>query len=172
MAKKTMDTVTYELPKRYEPVKLLGAGTYGHVVSAIDKNTNAKVAIKKLRNIEDLVDAKRALRELLILKKLTHENILNLKDVAIVPSATSPVGDLYLVTDLMQTELHRVLKVCIELSDEHIQYIIYQLLRAIYYIHSANIIHRDIKPSNILVNESCDIKLWFFYLVTLDYLEH
>lgn len=55
------------------------------------------MAVKKLRKIEDLVDAKRALRELMIIKYLVHDNILNLKDVVLVPS-DSPVGDIYLIT--------------------------------------------------------------------------
>ncbi len=71
------------------------------------------------------------------------------------------LGDIYLVTELMETDLHRIVRSQIELTDEHVQYFVYQMLRACLYIHSANIIHRDIKPSNILVNENCDIKIWY-----------
>mmetsp|Transcript_30885 Transcript_30885/g.30374 ORF Transcript_30885/g.30374 Transcript_30885/m.30374 type:complete len:93 (-) Transcript_30885:552-830(-) len=75
----------FELPERYEPIKIIGKGTYGSVVSAVDHLTNEKVAIKKLTKIEDMIDAKRVLREIIIMKNLNHENILNLKDVVYVP---------------------------------------------------------------------------------------
>jgi len=86
----------------------------------------------------------------MILKYLKHENIMGLKDAIYVES--EPVGDIYLVSQIMQTDLHRVIKTGIELTDDHIQYIIYQLCKSLRFIHSANIIHRDIKPSNILIN--------------------
>lgn len=70
------------------------------------------------------------------------------------------MGDIYLVTELMETDLNRVIRSKQELSDEHIAYFVYQILRAFKYIHSANIIHRDLKPSNILLTEDCDLKLW------------
>lgn len=60
----------------------------------------------------------------------------------------------------METDLNRVIKSKQELTDEHIAYFTYQILRAFKFIHSANIIHRDLKPSNILLTESCDLKLW------------
>ena len=64
----------------------------------------------------------------------------------------------------METDLNRVIKSKQKLTDEHIQYFIYQILRAFLYIHSARIIHRDLKPSNILLNENCDVKLCDFGL--------
>jgi len=71
------------------------------------------------------------------------------------------LGDIYLISELMQTDLHKLIKaVHIPLDDEHIKYITYQMIKALSFIHTANIIHRDIKPSNILINETCDIKIW------------
>lgn len=70
------------------------------------------------------------------------------------------LGDVYLVTELMETDLNRVIRSKQELTDEHIAYFTYQILRAFKFIHSANVIHRDLKPSNILLTESCDLKLW------------
>ena len=51
----------------------------------------------------------------------------------------------------METDLHRVIYSRQELSDDHIQYFVYQILRGILFMHSANVIHRDLKPSNLLL---------------------
>lgn len=59
--------------------------------------------------------------------------------------------------------MHRVLRTQ-DLSDDHAQYFIYQLLRALKAVHSADVIHRDIKPSNLLLNSNCDLKLCDFGL--------
>ena len=70
----------------------------------------------------------------------------------------------YIVTELMDTDLEVILKSKQALSEQHIQYFVYQMLCAVRYIHSANVLHRDIKPSNILCNEDCTIKLADFGL--------
>eukprot|EP01017_Pseudomicrothorax_dubius_P021801 TRINITY_DN2344_c0_g1_i1.p1 TRINITY_DN2344_c0_g1~~TRINITY_DN2344_c0_g1_i1.p1 ORF type:complete len:251 (-),score=40.03 TRINITY_DN2344_c0_g1_i1:84-836(-) len=59
----------------------------------------------------------------------------------------------------METDLHRVIYSRQDLTDEHIQYFVYQILRGMYYMHSANVIHRDLKPSNLLLNKNCDLKI-------------
>jgi mitogen-activated protein kinase 1/3 len=64
----------------------------------------------------------------------------------------------------MDTDLHKIIKSNQELSDDHYKFIMYQILRTLYYLHSANVIHRDIKPSNVLINEDCTIKLCDFGL--------
>jgi serine/threonine protein kinase len=64
----------------------------------------------------------------------------------------------------MDTDLCKIIKTNQELSDDHYKFIIYQILRALLYLHSGNVIHRDIKPSNILINEDCIIKLCDFGL--------
>lgn len=72
----------------------------------------------------------------------------------------SPVS---VVQELMETDMHRVLRTQ-DLSDDHAQYFIYQLLRALKAVHSADVIHRDVKPSNLLLNANCDLKLCDFGL--------
>lgn len=57
MKKLDMNGINFDLPERYEPIKLIGKGTYGAVVSAIDNVNKEKVAIKKLSKIEDLVSS-------------------------------------------------------------------------------------------------------------------
>ena len=58
----------------------------------------------------------------------------------------------------METDLHKLLKTQ-RLSEDHIRYFVYQILRGLKYIHSANVLHRDLKPSNILLNTTCDLKV-------------
>jgi serine/threonine protein kinase len=64
----------------------------------------------------------------------------------------------------MDTDLYKIIKSNQELTDDHYKFILYQLFRALYFLHSANIVHRDIKPSNVLINEDCIIKLCDFGL--------
>ena len=63
----------------------------------------------------------------------------------------------------METDMHRVIRTQ-ELSDDHCQYFIYQTLRALKAMHSANVLHRDLKPSNLLLNANCDLKVCDFGL--------
>lgn len=150
---------TFVVDSHYEFIKKVGHGAYGVVVSALDHRSNTKVAIKKITNaFEDLVDAKRILREIKLLAFFNHENIVSLLDIQRPPSPTG-YNDIYIVTDLMETDLHRVIYSRQELSDEHIQYFMYQLLRGVLFMHSANVIHRDLKPSNLLLNKNCDLKI-------------
>ncbi len=129
------------------------------VCSCLDKKANLKVAVKKVPNaFDDLIDAKRILREIKLLSFFDHENIISLLDVPRPPSKTG-YNDIYIVTDLMETDLHRVIYSKQDLSDDHIQYFVYQILRGLLYMHSANVAHRDLKPSNILVNKNCDLKI-------------
>lgn len=64
----------------------------------------------------------------------------------------------YIVQDLMETDLYKLLK-SQQLSNDHICYFLYQILRGLKYIHSANVLHRDLKPSNLLINTTCDLKV-------------
>ena len=150
---------TFTVEKKYELIKQIGLGAYGVVCSCLDKKANIKVAVKKVPNaFDDLIDAKRILREIKLLSYFDHENIISLLDVPRPPSKTG-YNDIYIVTDLMETDLHRVIYSKQDLSDDHIQYFVYQILRGLLYMHSANVAHRDLKPSNILVNKNCDLKI-------------
>jgi len=62
----------------------------------------------------------------------------------------------------MDTDLHQVIHSRQEITDEHVRYFLYQILRGLKYIHSASVIHRDLKPGNILVNGNCDLKIGDF----------
>ena len=58
----------------------------------------------------------------------------------------------------MDTDLNRIIRTQ-RLSDDHIQYILYQALRGLLYLHTAGCLHRDLKPSNLLINADCDLRL-------------
>jgi len=150
---------------KYTPIKTLARGAYGVVCSAIDnKNNHKKIAIKKIaKAFEDLVDAKRILREIKLLQHFKHDNIIGLYDL-MNPPDSGPFDDIYLVLEFMETDLSRVISSSNDLTDKHIQYIIYQVLRGLKFVHSAQVIHRDLKPSNLLLNSNCDVKICDFGL--------
>lgn len=72
--------------------------------------------------------------------------------------------DVYLLFEFMEADLHNVISEGI-LKEVHIKFIIYQMAKALRYLHTGSIIHRDLKPSNILVNSNCSIRLCDFGLV-------
>lgn len=154
----------FEMDSKYEMIKPIGHGAYGVVISAIDHEFRAKVAIKKIPNtFEDLVDAKRIVREIRLLRHFNHENVIKVLDL-FTPQPHDNFSDVYIVSDLMETDLHRVIYSRQQLTNEHIQFFLYQMMCGLKYIHSAAVLHRDLKPSNILLNANCDLKLCDFGL--------
>jgi len=127
-------------------------------------NGGDDLAVKKITNIfEDLVDAKRILREVRLLGHFNHKNITRLLDLAPPPSRKQ-FDDMYIITELMETDLHQVIYSMQPMSDDHVKYFLYQMLCALHHIHSAGVLHRDMKPSNILLNANCDLKVCDFGL--------
>lgn len=135
--------------KKYEILQKLGKGAYGIVWKAIDRKTREIVALKKnFDAFQNATDAQRTFREILFLQELSgHENIIRLLNVIRAENDR----DIYLVFDYMETDLHAVIRANI-LEEIHKQYIIYQTLKCLKYMHSADVLHRDLKPSNILLN--------------------
>ncbi|KAL4896038.1 mitogen-activated protein kinase mpkC [Aspergillus ambiguus] len=149
----------FETTIRYANVRPVGLGAFGLVCSAYDQITQQPVAIKKMMSpFASSSIAKRTYREVKLLKKLRHENLIGLCDIFI-----SPLEDIYLVTELLGTDLGRLLR-SKPLDNKFAQFFMYQLMRGLKYIHSAGVIHRDLKPSNLLINENCDLKICDFGL--------
>ncbi len=157
---------TFTVDSKYNFTRVVGSGAYGVVISAQDTQLNSRVAIKMVpKAFQDEIDAKRILREIKLLKHLKHDNIVGIVDM--MPPMTRYVDDfhdVYIVSELMETDLYRIIYSKQSLSIDHVKYFAYQILRALKYIHSANVLHRDLKPSNLLVNSNCDLKICEFGL--------
>jgi len=99
------------------------------VVSATDTVTGKRVAIKRIsRLFQDLIDAKRILREIkLLLSFSTGQNVLGLLDLMVDPPGAKEFHTIYIVTALYDTDMDRVISSPQPLSTEHIQYFLYQV---------------------------------------------
>lgn len=160
---------SFEVDKRYKIIEPLRQGACGVVCSAEDERTGEQVALKKIENIfEHITMTKRTLRELRILRQLQHENIVEIKSI-FVPGSKDDFEDIYVAYELMETDLSSTLKSSQALSEDHCQFFLYQILRGIKYVHSAQVIHRDLKPRNLLVNSNCDLKICDFGLARVHF---
>ncbi len=155
--------VKFEVDSRYSPLESIGTGAYGIVCAAKDNRTGQRVAIKKIAKVFDVLTVvRRTYRELRILRHLRHENIISILDVMQPPEDLETFEDVYVVLDLMESDLHHIIHSVQPLSDEHIKFFLYQILRGLKYIHSASVLHRDLKPSNLLINRNCELKIGDF----------
>ena len=147
---------------RYTNLQYINEGAYGMVCSAIDNLTRRRVAIKKISPFLNGSSGSKALREIMILSRFKHDNIVSILDVVAAPTQRA-IQDIHIVLPLMDTDLRKLLK-SRRLSSEHVRCFLYQILRGLRYIHSANVIHFDMKPGNVLVNSDCYVKICDFGL--------
>lgn len=147
--------------RRFDINTRLGKGAYGIVWQAHEKRSGTTVALKKCFDaFRNATDAQRTYREIMYLQKLAgHENIIRLRHVIRAENDR----DIYLTFDHMETDLHAVIRANI-LEEIHKKYVLYQLLKALKFMHSGELLHRDIKPSNLLLNSDCHVKLCDFGL--------
>lgn len=158
--------VVFNVSRSYEIKEILGEGAYGIVASATHKPTGLAVAIKKIEPFSKSLICLRTIRELFLLNFFrNHENIIGFYDIQ-RPSNYDAFNEVYLVQEYMPTDLHKLIHALV-LLDQHIQYFVYQMLRALKTIHSANVIHRDLKPSNVLVDFDCGLKICDFGLARI-----
>ena len=127
----------------------------------MEKKNRRVVVLKKIFDaFQNATDAQRTFREIMYLQAMDgHENIIGLRNVFIPKDDP----DLYLVFDYMETDLHATIRANI-LEPVHKKFIVYQLLKALLFCHTGDLIHRDLKPSNVLLNEECQLKLAGFGL--------
>lgn len=178
------------MDERYTLKRMVGRGAYGVVASALDRRTGGRVAIKKITQaFANATDARRTLREVKLLRHLRHENVVTLLDVLRPVGGLAAFSEVYLVYELMDTDLHQIIRSGQPLTEEHCAYFMYQartarrspdcrpcsravalsqcptqILRGLSFIHSAGVLHRDLKPSNLLLNANCDLKICDFGL--------
>ncbi|KAL4452911.1 hypothetical protein ABPG74_002476 [Tetrahymena malaccensis] len=152
---------------RYNQLEKLGEGTYGVVFKALDTLTNQLVAIKQIRidPNEDEGVPSTTLREISVLKKLNHKNIVKLIDVYVFPD----VQKISLVFEYYPQDLRNYLKQLQQQNQKEIPLSFYQnqfkqILEGVDYCHSQGILHRDLKPQNILVSATGEIKIADFGL--------
>uniref|UniRef100_A0AAZ3QBL5 mitogen-activated protein kinase n=1 Tax=Oncorhynchus tshawytscha TaxID=74940 RepID=A0AAZ3QBL5_ONCTS len=151
-----VNKTAWEVPERYRELKQVGTGAYGTVCSAQDRRTGVRVAIKKLhRPFQSKLFAKRAYRELRLLKHMKHENVIGLLDVFTSEISLDRFHDFYLVMPFMGTDLGKLMKME-RLSQDRVQFLVYQILKGLKV--------RDLKPGNLSVNEDCELKILDFGL--------
>lgn len=160
---------SFVVDRRFELQRGIGQGAYGVVCSAQCTESpegDDRVAIKKVTNIfSKKILCKRALREIKLLAHFRgHKNITFLCDLDIIPDASGNFNEIYLYEELMECDLHQIIRSKQPLTDSHHQSFIYQILCGLKYIHSADVLHRDLKPGNLLVNADCDLKICDFGL--------
>ena len=162
--------IRFDVDVRYDVLDVVGQGAYGVVCAAHDSIAGEAVAIKKIANaFEHATYTKRTLREIRLLRLLRHDNIVRLKTL-LPPVKSDGFRDLYIISDLLETDLSSVIKSPQPLSDEHVQFFIYQVLRGVKFLHTCSppVTHRDLKPRNLLVNSNCDLKICDFGLARVD----
>ncbi|XP_071707365.1 probable serine/threonine-protein kinase At1g54610 [Rutidosis leptorrhynchoides] len=146
----------------FERFEKIGQGTYSNVYRARDLRTDRMMALKKVRFDSLNPESVRFMtREITILRKLDHPNIMKLE--GIITSRSS--SNIYLVFEYMEHDLAGLLSSPnIRFNDSQIKCYMWQLLKGIEHCHSRGILHRDIKTSNILVNNEGQLKIADFGL--------
>lgn len=81
--------------------------------------------------------------------------MVSLRDLLVREDA----DELYVVMDLMDSDLHRIIQSDQALTDAHFKHFMFQLLRGLAFTHAHGVLHRDLKPGNLLVTKDCDLKV-------------
>ncbi|CAF1526645.1 unnamed protein product [Rotaria magnacalcarata] len=157
----------YTLPVRYQQLSHIGQGSYGTVIRAFDEEIDQWVAIKKLtRPFQSDEIAQRAYRELKLTQYLTHPDaqLLQLYHVFTPEQELENFETLYFVFNFVPLNLNQFIKRLLPIAEDHINQIIYSILRGLKYMHSAGIIHRDLKPENIGIDAQSNVTILDFGL--------
>ena len=132
------DQIENHILVHYSFTQKVGKGAYGVVWKAVEKSSGKTVAVKKVFDaFNNVTDAQRTYREVCFLRQLKHPNIVSLYHT--FPAVNEK--DLYMVFEYMETDLHVAIRANL-LEQIHRRYVVYQILKALKYLHSAGVIHR------------------------------
>mmetsp|Transcript_36425 Transcript_36425/g.102888 ORF Transcript_36425/g.102888 Transcript_36425/m.102888 type:complete len:559 (+) Transcript_36425:300-1976(+) len=152
----------------YEKVKQIGEGTYGQVYLARHKESSERVALKKVRLDNEKGEGfpVTAIREIMILKDINHENIINLKEIvrSDVKKSNQFKGSIYMVLDYMEHDLTGLMERQKHFKPAQVKLLMHQLLLGLNHCHQLGILHRDLKGSNLLIDNTWRLKLTDFGL--------
>ena len=152
----------------YEIKETIGKGTFSIVKLGINKITNEKVAIKilKKKKMQKNKDKLRLEREINILKRLHHINLIKIHKIS------EESNNYFIVMEYCENgELFNYIVAHERLSEEETAYFFYQLINGLDYIHHKNIVHRDLKPENLLLSQGNILKIVDFGLSNYYYPE-
>lgn len=160
----------------FEKLEQIGEGTYGQVYMAKERKTGEVVALKKIRMDNEKEGFPiTAIREIKILKKLQHENVIKLKEIVTSPGREADEqvnqegnrykGSIYMVFEYMDHDLTGLAdRPGLRFTIPQIKCYMKQLLTGLHYCHLNNVLHRDIKGSNLLIDNKGNLKLADFGL--------
>lgn len=146
---------------RYEKMEtILGEGTYGKVYLAITKSNGQSVAMKKMKlDSEEEGVPSTAIREVAVLKEISHENVVKLLDVF------CSTNKLVLVFEYVDNDLKKYMRsVGCRLLPATVRDLSHQLMKGIEFCHASRVLHRDLKPQNLLINKAMCLKIADFGL--------
>lgn len=157
------DSEFHEIEKELESNFTIENHKGYNLYSGISKKFNRSVSIKVISDIfNQFYGPKKIIRELQIYSQLNHENISNLINLKFKTHFNKP-DSIFITSELLDTTLYKIILSNQELTEDHRRFFIYQILRALKYLHSANIIHKNIRPDNILLSANCDLKLQILF---------
>ena len=163
--KQKLDKTWTALKQDYKLTEIMGNGSFGQVVKATHRETKNVFAIKRICfDPSKETHLRKIIREITLLRKLSEQKLnvytTRLYDVLYQPASQNDgetLDVIFLVLEYCDYDIAKaILNECpVNLEEDHVLTVIYNILCAVNFIHSAGVIHRDLKPSNILINSEC-----------------